>query len=236
MNFILTILNYLKKGLGWFFSQDIRNIIIELLAGTVIILFLVLHFRKPVQYVNLPNVNKIDSLQIYKDKNGKLYEQIQSLNLQADELHNIIDSIAKPLGIKSNTVVSQDKYVTKTIVKDSNIVVTVDKHENKTFATSTPYVDIDVEIDSSNQGSFYLSLLDTLTRIETIKKPLFGPTVHTIYLRNVNPYNHIQQGNSFDIQEKKIWLTIGPSIQYDILPKKGFTFGVSAQFPLIKIR
>lgn len=237
---LTTIWGWVKTFFGWFFKQDLKSIIIELLVVAVIVLFLIIKFRKEAstQIVYLPDTQQLDSLESYKDKNGKLTETLQQVALQNTQLQAAVDSLSKAINIKSNQVTQVTQIKTNTIVKDSNIVVTVDKHENKTFATSTPYIDLDVEIDSANKGSFYLSTIDTLTVVETVKKPflnLFGPTVHNLYFRNQNPYNHITEGNSYIVKEKTLWLTIGPSIEYNPFTKK-IDFGISVQYPLIKLK
>lgn len=240
MTILLTIWTAIKSFFGWFFKQDIKSIAIEVLSVAVIVLFLVLKFRKDeapkIVYVN--TTNQLDTLPAEKDANGQLYELLNEVTLSRDQLQAQVDSLSKALKISKSIVQTVTQIKTVTEVKDSAIQVLVDKHDNETFAFSDAYATMDVTIDSLKKAKFFLETVDTLTLTETLKKPflgLFGSTEHNIYIRNQNPYNHVVAGNSYTVKEKQIWLTIGPSIEYDPITKK-IDWGISVQYPLIKLK
>jgi hypothetical protein len=239
MILLTTILTTLKNFVIGFFKQNWRSIAIEILCVIVIVLFLIIKYRSTepkVVYVN--TTNQLDSLPQKKDENGQIYELLNEVALNRDQLQTQVDSLSKALKVAKSDVRTVTNVVTKTVVKDSNIAVQTPKVNIHSFVFLDKYVDLSVLMnDTTDKAEFSLSTIDTLSILETLHKPFLGlgQTTHEIYLRNKNPYNHINDGNSYTVKEKPIFITIGPDIQYNPFTNK-ISIGISIQKPLIKIR
>lgn len=216
------------------FISNKRDVI---LAMTCIILFLYIMMRQP-RVIVQPNSSGLSELQHYKDENGKLHSVIQQQQVDFNAEKKVYtDSLAKVLKVKPKQIKGVDNIVvetdtlfyplaTKPIIRYKDTAYMVVKED--------PWIDI-VAIAGKDTGSISFKSIDTITRIEIVKNPIIGRSTRIINLSNTNPYNKINQGSSFVVREKQVWLTIGPSVQYSPFSQR-VSVGISAQVPIIKLK
>lgn len=218
-----------------------RDVLLLLAVGVLVYLLV----QKPKSsIVQVTNPLQLQQVQQMRDENGKLYAQISQQVLQLTQIQSFSDSLAKALKIKPKYIQGVDRVVTKDSVvynnvpveeaiitgedNDSSIVYTVEKHD--------PWTDIMAKINpSKDTASIEYTSRDTLTRVQVAEAHLFSPTTYTVYMGNANPHNDIKEGASFQIKEKRTWLSVGPSIQYNPFTQK-VDVGISVQIPLIQFK
>lgn len=158
-----------------------------------------------------------------EDKNKNIYSQLQQIQVYSNQIVKERDSLAhllslKPKNIKEITTINQRVDTVIHVRKDTVIIP-------KTVDTT-----IHIVLDTSVN----LSFKDTLTYIQYFKPHLFSPDEYLVYIRNSNPAIHIESGSSIVVREKRVWLTIGPSLQYNPFTSR-LEPGISIQIPLIKL-
>lgn len=159
-----------------------------------------------------------------KDKNDKLYKQIQQIQIQSTDIIRERDSLLDALKLKSKNVQTVTVFKQKI---DTIIKIRKDTLIQPQTITKPTYIVFDTSID--------IHIDDTLYYVEHTIHHLFKPDEHVVDVRNTSPAVEITEGNSFTLKEKPIWFTIGPSLQYN--PFNGRVEpGISIQIPLFKIR
>ena len=193
--------------------------------------------EEPSQQVQNPLLLKeVDSL---RDANGKLYAQLEQKVYTQAEVNHLLDSVAKALGIRVKTIKGVERVVVKldtvyrklpadTIYTAGGVIsgYKVEKHDGWNDIIATVL---------GEENSISYSARDTLTRIEVVKNPLFGPAKRYIYQTNSNPAMRIQQGASFTIKEKQPYLSIGPYLGYDPFTNR-VDVGIGVTVPLINLK
>lgn len=181
-------------------------------------------------------LKQVDSL---RDANGKLYVQLEQRVYTQAQVTHLLDSVAKALGIRVKTIQGVEKVVIKldtvyrklpvdTVYMNGGVEVgyKIEKHDGWNDIVAT------ILRDSS---SISYKARDTLTRIEVVKNPLFGPTKRYIYQTNSNPAMRINQGASFIVKEKQPYLSIGPYLGYNPFTNK-VDAGIGVMIPLINLK
>ena len=170
------------------------------------------------------------------DRNKLLYSELQSVRIESTNFKKQVDSLANALKLKPKVIQGEDRYIFETdtvftvvpqiVYLGKDTVYRVSKQDN--WVNITAYA-------GRNAGSISYSSVDTLIRVETSKTNIFGKTKDIVYLRNTNPYNNIKAGFSYTKVQKRAYLSLGPSVNYDPFMNK-FTVGVSLQYPLIQLK
>lgn len=217
------------KGCGYYILGAICVILLVLL--TIVIK------RHPKEITitrdNLDLLKKTDSI---TDLNGEYWRRIEGITIDLREAKLRNDSLARALKLKPKTIKGQDIYVSKTDTVFNDLkTIYVTSDSTYRISKKDGYVDI-TAIVGKNTGSIQYKGYDTLTRVEVVKNPLIGRSKRYVYLHNASPYNKIGAGMSYVTKEKDVWLSIGPSIQYNPLQNTKVTVGVSVQIPIIKFK
>lgn len=213
------------------------------IAGIGVLVYFVIHKPTvvPPQITNPVQLKAVDSM---RDTNGKLYAKVAQQTLQLVQIQSYADSLAKALKIKPKYIQGVDRVVTVDSVVYNNIPVTEkidEEHLSDTLQIYTiekhdPWTDIKATLDvKRDTASVEYKSRDTLTRVEVAETHLFSPTTYTVYMGNSNPYNDIKEGASFQIKEKRAWLSIGPDLQYNPFTNK-LNLGISVQLPLLQFK
>lgn len=192
---------------------------------------------KNVQQVDTAlSLHKVDT---FRDKNDKLFAQVEQQVYTQAQVSHLLDSVAKALGVKVKYIQGADKYTVQvdTVYRDlpvkriyvlsaNDTAYRVEKHDgwNDIIAVAGP-----------DSGSIVYRSRDTITRYEMVKTPIIGATKRYIYLNNANPYNKIESGASFTIKEKQTWLSVGPYIGYDPFLNKA-SIGIGVMFPIFNLK
>jgi hypothetical protein len=175
-------------------------------------------------------------LKVYKDRNGKLYNELQVVKIDNANYKYQVDSLAKALKLKPKVIQGEDRYIigTDTVFYEKSYPVLVYKDTAWQVQKVDNYVNI-LATAGRNTGTIVYSSVDTLVRVETTKTNLFGKTTEKVYIRNTNPYNSIKSGFSYSKVQKRAYLSLGPSVNYDPFMNR-FSIGVSLQYPLIQLK
>jgi len=225
----------------WTFIKNNWKGILIVTLGT---LFLFSLLREPkVKVIEKDNTDLVQELKQYKDRNGSLVSEVTQVKLDKAEVDARVDSLARELNISKSDIKTVDRYITKKDTQWISKSTPVYYHNDTAYKVSQKDQWLSIEaIAGKDTGSIKFSLRDTLDRVEKDKSgiiQLLGFNKGTnVYLRTKSPYIDYKEGYSITVKEKETWLTIGPSVQYDLLgPNKNkVTVGVSAQIPLIKIK
>jgi len=225
---------------SWIYKY--KDILLILGVG-VLVYFLV---QKPkgitTQVTNPLQLKQVDSM---RDINGKLYAQIAQQVYQLSQIKTYSDSLAKALKLKPKYIQGVDQiaehdsiiYKEEPIVKDTTSeggeVYTIEDHD----AWSDVVATINARQDSA---SIKYSSRDTLTRVQVVNTHTllgleYAPTTYSILIHNANPHNIIQEGASFQVAEKRTFLTIGPDLQYNPFTNK-LNLGISVQYPILQFK
>lgn len=218
---------------------------IFLLVAVAVLAFLFI-YRKPVAIPAIgtnPIVLKpVDSI---RDVNNKLYAQIAQQVQEKATAQAYTDSLENALRIAKGSIRTVDKYVTRDSIAyidtaTKAVYITGDTIKSVPVAYSTEFKDSWVDIKAvagKDTGSISFKDVDTVTRIETTEKSLFGPTKHNIFLGNSNPHNDITEGASFTIKEKVPAVIILPTFQYSPFSTGSkFNVGISIGSPKFAIK
>lgn len=213
-----------------------------LLAAIAVLVYFVCSKPKSTSAVpsNPLALKQVDTL---RDANNKLYAKLEQQTLQQAAIQQYADSLANALKISKKSIKSVDRIVSKdSIVYIDTATQAVynprDTSIHQIVAYSTEFKDAWVDIKAvagKDTGSIKFTSVDTLTRVLVSESHLFKPTTHFIYLGNTNPHNDVTEGASFQIQEKKPWLVLGPSVQYSPIGNH-ITVGVSAVYPIFTFK
>jgi hypothetical protein len=225
--------------------MNLSNIKISLKDGIFILIIafllygttsLFLQNRSKEQQIETVKREYQDSLKTVRLENGQLASTINTVILERDTYKQSVDSIAKLLKLKPKYIKGDDSYVyvnkIDTVVNTE--VVYVDKDSSYNFTYKDNWTTIKGAVNRLRAKLSYLSV-DTISRVETSKTTIFGKTIRKVILTNSNPNNKLQAGYSYTQKEKRTYLTIGPSIQYDPFTNK-VNFGFSVQYPLIQLK
>lgn len=205
----------------------------------MVLLFL---FKKgpKIKIIEKDNTSLIEELNQYKDLNGNLVSKITQLEFSKKEVESRVDSIAKELKLSKGKIITVDHYHTSVDTQFYPKPIPVYKDKDTLYKVTQKDEWLLVEaVAGKDTGYIHLQLTDELDRIEEYKPGFLGLFPKTnIYLRSKSPYINYSKGYSFTVKEKTTFLTIGPSIQYNLVgPYKNKTsVGVSIQIPLIKIK
>lgn len=211
-----------------------------LLFFCVVFICLQIFNKAKIQTIITTDPLQVKQLEKYKDESGKIYAKMEQAVLDKVTAEKYSDSLAKALKIKPKFI----KGVDRVIVRDSIIYRTDHSTPVVTSKGDTAYKveyhdawsDI-VAVAGKDTGTIKQVQRDTVTRVEIVEggSGIFSkPIRHTIFLGNANPHVDIFEGASFTVQEKKVWLTVGPYIGYDIF--HGVSLGVSAQLPIFQFK
>lgn len=196
--------------------------------------FAVIKLFTPTKYAENIITEEIPPVEHILDKNGELQAKVSVLEVEYENNKRLIDSLSRALKVKPKQIKGIDKYIERvdTVLVDS--IVYIQGPDSVVISKKDAWVNIKA-VGKSDSSYIEYSSIDTITRVEVSKSPLFGRASTEIFLHNSNPYNKITNGSSFKIREKQIWLSLGPSIQFDPFTRK-VSVGISIQVPLIKFR
>jgi hypothetical protein len=177
-----------------------------------------------------------DSLKTVRLENGQLATTIKTIEVERDTYTKSVDSLAKLLKVKPKYIKGDDSYIYETKIDTvvQTEVVYTEKDSTYNFTYKDNWTTIKGEVTKLQAKLNYLSI-DTLTRVETSKTNIFGKTIREVIITNSNPNNKLKAGYSYVQKEKRVYLTIGPSLQYDPFNNK-VNFGFSIQYPLIQLK
>ena len=205
----------------------------------VFLIYFQLTHRPTTQTVVTDNPLQAQELKKVKDENGKLYAQITQTVLDKAIAEKLNDSLAKALKLKPKYIKGVDRVIAKDSIVYRDRTTKIVEGEDTAYKIEfhDPWTDI-VAVAGKDTGSIKQVQRDTITRVETEEggNGLFSkPIQHHVFLGNANPHVDINQGASFTVQEKKVWLTLGPYIGYDFIQNKP-SVGVSVQIPIFQFK
>lgn len=192
-------------------------IYIVLVGSTLLALFLLLPKRNPTVIPTL-----IPEVQQIVDENGRTAALIKQYNMERTSNKSLIDSLAEALRIKPKEIKGIDNYITvvDTIWRDSIVYIPATNDLDSTIISKRDdYVDI-LAVGKKQPHQSYINFRlapDTVVRILSERKPLFGRPSTDVYLRHSNPYYNTVRGNSFTIDHKQPLFSIGISVGYDVI-------------------
>lgn len=217
--------------------------VILVLACLILVYFLIQKPRAVSTTVVDPTA--LQQVKQVRDENNKLYAQINQQVLDKATVQAYSDSLAKALKVARGSIREVDKIVAKdsiVYVTDTSKPISVlvpGTKDSLVIAYSTefhdPWVDV-TAIAGKDTGRIEFKSRDTVTRVVSEETHWFSPTQYNVFLGNSNPHTEITEGTSFSIKEKRTWLSIGPSVQYNLLPTRGVSIGISAQLPLLQFK
>lgn len=215
--------------------KDVFYIII--IALLILFGFIFIRNQKKEVVIIDSNLPKYDSiLKVIEDRNGKLYTEISTLRVENRMFLAMVDSLAKALKVKPKVIQGEDRYIYEidTVFNVKPYPVLVAKDTAYKVTKQDDYINVSA-IAGPTVGSISIQSVDTLIRIETSKTNIWGKTTDNVLIRNTNPYNKLQSGFSYSKIQKKTFLTIGPSVNYDPF-RNQFSAGLSVQYPLIQFK
>lgn len=233
-----------SKFSTWFKTTKVYEYRNAILFGVICILVFLMFYKRstPPIAIASDNTDLMQQVKTLKDANNKAFAQIEQIVLSKQEAEKRADSLATALKIKPKMVQGVTVYTTKVdtffsvvtspvYLSSGDTAYKVSKHDG--------YVDIDA-VAGKQFGTISYKSKDTVTRVEYVKKPflnlpIFGATTTQIDLRSANPYNTIISGYSWQQEEKRTWLSIGPSVEWNPFTKR-VDFGISAQLPIINFK
>lgn len=216
-----------------------------LLGTSGVLLWLYIHKSTPPAPI-VTNPLALDTVKHLKDENGKLYATITQQQLEYSQIKEFSDSLAKALKIKPKYIKGADKIVTRDSIvysepiEDSVVVGAIndDGERNPDTLKKVQFHDAWTDIVATlgeDTGRIEFQSRDTLTRVEVAESSLFGSTKYNVFIGNANPHNEIKEGASFQVKEKRTWLTAGPDLQYNPFTGK-INLGISVQIPILQLK
>lgn len=174
----------------------------------------------------------IPVVQTRVDNNGKLLAVIRSQELKIQENGRLIDSLAAALKVKPEKIKTVDRYIQRIDTVIRTKVVYQRYLDSVVIAKKDGYIDLVAVGRNSGISSISLKHTDTLWRTEVRRTPLFKAPYTEVIMRSSSPYNSIHRGNSFQVKQRKPFVTVGPILCWDIR-SQSYTVGLGVQFPLL---
>jgi hypothetical protein len=205
---------------------------------TVIILIFSILLIVWVERTIFPKKEKIvqmalEPTKIYVDREGNNHAEIAQIQGYKEDIKHLKDSLDILVKGKITTIT---EYVTVTeppVFKDR--IIYVDTNQNFTIEAHDTWTSVKVAGSLKDmRASISPKIVDTITYVETIKRPLFKSNTHIVDLNSVIPYNTITAGRSLTIKERKPIVTLGLQVGYDFIGQKPYV-GVGVNFALIAL-
>lgn len=226
----------MRKILDFFINGTfLKSIPFWVVLGLVLVA--VWYFRsKPAPTPQIIDTNFKPPVETYKDEKGSTHSVVPSITVTEKTLETLVDSLLSEnkrlKNAQSLTQVTQTTdtvFITKILWKDSTKSDFEITHEdNYIYLKATGNV-------NTQEANISLESKDTLSFAVLKKKHLFKRDEIVVDVSNKSPYNKVQQGRSFTLQEKKPLISFGIMAGYDPFQGK-FTYGVGAVLPVFTIK
>ena len=180
----------------------------------------------------IPSLQDVKST---RDSDGDLHSEINTLQIDRDDLKQLVDSLNVQLKKKVKVqALTQYVYMMDTVIK--RVPVYIDTTGAYHFTHEDSYIAVEGN-GNINTGSVDLSLssIDTLVYVQRRIKHLLKPDEYNVEIINKSPYNRITKGRSFVIKERKPILTLGAGVSVNPINKQ-VTPAIGVYIPIFSIK
>lgn len=169
---------------------------------------------------------------VYKDKKGNIVSEIVTTEVDKATIKLLTDSIAKILKGR-NSVEQVTTFIPRIDTVIKKVPVYIDTNNNFHMEVQDNYIKLRAEGNvATNEGSFTLQGIDTMTYVDFWDKHLFRADERKVAVINKNPYIKITEGSSITLKSPKVLLSVGPQVgvtlyQGKIQPYVGIGVGLN---------